>query len=85
MNHIVHIWLIYQFLQAIIQTNNLEVYWATGSTQERILSLVQYSTPTNYEWREASALIPVTQPTDGKVPPFINNSSINDSLADLYR
>ena len=66
----------------ILQTNNLEVYWQNGTRLERILSLVQYSTPTNFEWREASVVLPVTAPTETRLSIFgFCNSGDVDGIA----
>lgn len=44
-----------------------QIYWSNNGVQERLLSLVEYSTPTNFEWRTASVLIPATGPVETRV------------------
>ncbi|XP_057367019.1 deleted in malignant brain tumors 1 protein-like [Daphnia carinata] len=45
--------------------NNLELVWVVDRTEQQLVSLSQYSTLSNYEWRTQSAVIPVNSPTEG--------------------
>ena len=45
----------------------LQIYWSNNGALERILSLVQYSTPTNFEWRTVTVLIPTTETVQTQV------------------
>ncbi|KZS19005.1 Seizure 6-like protein [Daphnia magna] len=45
--------------------NNLELVWVVDRTEQQLVSLSQFSTLSNYEWRTQSAVIPVDVPTEG--------------------
>ncbi len=45
----------------------LQIYWSNNGVLERLLSLVEYSTPTNFEWRTATVVIPATQTVQTRV------------------
>ncbi|XP_032790592.2 uncharacterized protein LOC116927654 [Daphnia magna] len=65
-----------------IQVNNIQIYWSNNGVQERLLSLVEYSTPTNFEWRTASVLIPATGPVETRLSIFgFCNSGNVDAVA----
>ncbi|KAI9550765.1 hypothetical protein GHT06_004550 [Daphnia sinensis] len=65
-----------------IQVNNIQIYWSNNGVQERILSLVEYSTPTNFEWRTISVLIPATGPVETRLSIFgFCNSGTVDAVA----
>ncbi|XP_046640131.1 uncharacterized protein LOC124321260 isoform X1 [Daphnia pulicaria] len=64
------------------QVNNIQVYWSNNGIQERILSLVEYSTPTNFEWRSISVLIPATQSAQTRISIYgFCNSGNSDAVA----
>ncbi|KAI9550977.1 hypothetical protein GHT06_005450 [Daphnia sinensis] len=47
--------------------NNLELVWVVDRTEQQLVSLSQFSTLSNYEWRTKSVVIPVNVPTDGEL------------------
>ncbi|KAI9562416.1 hypothetical protein GHT06_013386 [Daphnia sinensis] len=47
--------------------NNLELVWVVDRTEQQLVSLSQFSTLSNYEWRTESVVIPVNVPTDGEL------------------
>nr|CAH0103176.1 unnamed protein product [Daphnia galeata] len=64
------------------QINNIQVYWSNNGVQERILSLVEYSTPTNFEWRSITVLIPTTVSVQTRLSVYgFCNSGNTDAVA----
>ena len=43
---------------------------AVGDVETTILTLTSYSTAVNFDWRQASASLPVSEPTDVTVRHF---------------